>query len=225
VLELGSGRYEAALRIARRQAARDGIGAGTLALVDLVEAAVRCDERDIGLAALEQLTPRAEAAGTTWATGLLARARALLADDDDADMYFRASIEQLAGCQITTDRARSQLLYGEWLRRTRRRRDARDPLHEALEFFDGMGASLFAARARQELAATGERVQRGEAPVDLLTPQEAHIARRAAAGDRNHEIASQLFVTTSTVEYHLRKVFVKLGVRSRTELATLDLPA
>ncbi len=225
VLELGSGRYEAALRIARRQVDRDGVGAGTLALSDLVEAAVRCDERDIGREALDRLTPRAEASGSAWARGLLARAQALLAEGDGADGYYRDSIEHLSGCRVATERARTQLLYGEWLRRARRRREAREPLHEALEFFEGMGASLFAARTRQELAATGERVQRGEAPVDLLTPQEAQIARHAAAGDRNQEIAAQLFISTSTVEYHLRKVFVKLGVRSRTELAALDLPA
>ena len=225
VLELGSGRYEAALRLARRQADRDGVGAGTLALADIVEAAVRCDERDIGREALDRLTPRAAAAGSAWARGLLARAQALLAEDDEADEHYRASIDLLSACRVTTERARSQLLYGEWLRRGRRRRDAREPLHEALEFFEGMGASLFAARTRQELAATGERVRRAEAPVDLLTPQEAQIARHAAAGDRNQEIAAQLFISTSTVEYHLRKVFVKLGVRSRTELAALDLPA
>ncbi len=225
VLELGSGRYEAALRIARRQADRDGVGAGTLALADIVEAAVRCGERDIGLEALERLTLRAAASGSAWAHGLLCRAQALLADGNEAEEHYRASVEHLSGCRVVTERARTRLLYGEWLRRARRRREAREPLYEALEFFEGMGASLFAARTRQELAATGERVQRGDAPVDLLTPQESQIARHAAAGDRNHEIAAQLFISTSTVEYHLRKIFVKLGVRSRTDLAALDLPA
>ena len=171
VLELGSGRYEAALRIARRQADRDGVGAGTLALADIVEAAVRCGQRDIGLAALDRLTLRAAASGSVWAHGLLARAQALLADGDEADEHFRASIELLSGCRVATERARTQLLHGEWLRRARRRREAREPLHEALEFFEGMGASLFAARTRQELAATGERVRRGEHPLTSSPPR------------------------------------------------------
>jgi DNA-binding NarL/FixJ family response regulator len=97
-------------------------------------------------------------------------------------------------------------------------------LHEALEFFETIGASAFAARARNELAATGEHVRSRSAPVNVLTPQEAQIARLAASGERNHDIAAQLCITTSTVEYHLRKIFVKLGVSSRTQLAQVDLP-
>ena len=129
-----------------------------------------------------------------------------------------------SGSTIATDTARTQLLYGEWLRRARRRKEAREPLHEALEFFESIGAAGFAARTRAELAATGEHVRSRSAPATVLTPQEAQIARLAASGERNHEIAAQLYITTSTVEYHLRKIFVKLGVSSRTQLAHVELP-
>ena len=164
------------------------------------------------------------ASGTPWARGLLARARALVANGDEADEQFRLALDELSRSTIATDTARTQLLYGEWLRRARRRKEARGPLHEALEFFETIGASGFAARARSELAATGEHVRSRSAPVNVLTPQEAQIARLAASGERNHDIAAQLYITTSTVEYHLRKVFVKLGVSSRTQLAQVDLP-
>ena len=156
--------------------------------------------------------------------GLLARSRALVAGGDEADEHFRSAIDELSRGTIATDTARTQLLYGEWLRRARRRKEAREPLHEALEFFETIGASAFASRARSELAATGEHVRNRSTPVNVLTPQEAQIARLAASGERNREIAAQLFITTSTVEYHLRKVFVKLGVSSRTLLAQVELP-
>ena len=110
------------------------------------------------------------------------------------------------------------------MRRARRRKEAREPLHDALEFFETIGARRSPRGPRAELAATGEHVRSRSAPADVLTPQEAQIARLAASGERNHEIAAQLYITTSTVEYHLRKVFVKLGVTSRTQLAQVDLP-
>jgi DNA-binding CsgD family transcriptional regulator len=224
VLELGAGRYDAVLRAARHIFDHDSIVLGTLALPDLVEAAARCN--DIGLAqrALARLSDRATASGTRWARGLLARARALVADGDEADEHFRLALDELSRSTIATDTARTQLLYGEWLRRTRRRKDARGPLHEALEFFETIGASGFAARARGELAATGEHLRSRSAPVTVLTPQEAQIARLAASGERNRDIAAHLYITTSTVEYHLRKIFMKLGVSSRTQLAQVDLP-
>jgi DNA-binding CsgD family transcriptional regulator len=173
---------------------------------------------------MTQLPERMAAASTPWARGILERACAIGADDDHAEDRFRASLDELSRCTVVTEVARTQLVYGEWLRRARRRRDARELLHQALELFETIGATAFASRARAELAATGEHVRARSAPVNVLTPQEAQIARLAAAGERNHAIAAQLYITTSTVEYHLRKVFVKLGVTSRTQLAQVDLP-
>jgi DNA-binding NarL/FixJ family response regulator len=133
-------------------------------------------------------------------------------------------MDALSASTIATETARTQLLYGEWLRRARRRKEAREPLYEALQFFESIGVDGFAARARAELAASGEHPRSRSAPATVLTPQEAQIARLAASGERNHEIAAQLYITTSTVEYHLRKVFMKLGVTSRTQLAQVELP-
>ena len=197
--------------------------ASPLALADLVEAAARCDEMDLARQALERLTERAGTAGTPWASGMLAARRAVLHTGDDADECFRLALDDLSRTAMATDTARTQLLHGEWLRRGRRRKEAREPLHEALDFFESIGAPGFAARARAELVATGEHVRSRSAPVNVLTPQEAQIARLAASGERNREIAAQLYISTSTVEYHLRKTFVKLGVTSWTQLAHADL--
>ena len=224
VLELGAGRYDAALRAARRLLDHDSVGVATIGLADVVESATRCGETDLARQAVRRLAERAAGSGSPWANGMLARARALVADDDEADACFRTALDELARTTIATETARTQLLHGEWLRRARRRKDAREPLREALDFFDTVGASGFATRARAELAATGEHVRGRSTPVDVLTPQEAQIARLAASGERNRDIAAQLYITTSTVEYHLRKVFMKLGVTSRTQLAQVDLP-
>jgi DNA-binding CsgD family transcriptional regulator len=160
------------------------------------------------------------AAGTPWAGGLLARSRALVADDAHADACYAEAIELLRQCRMAPDLARAQLLYGEWLRRRRRRVEARAQLRDACEAFDSMGAPGFAARARRELRATSEQVVRRRAEIrDRLTPQESHIAALAAEGAANLEIAAQLFISPSTVDYDLRKVFRKLGVASRTQLA------
>ena len=224
ILELGAGRYGDALRTARRVCEHDSVGVATLALADTVEAAVRSDDRDLATQALERLSVRAAVSGTPWANGMLARSQAVAATGGEADGLYRSALDELARTTIATEIARTQLLYGEWLRRARRRKDAREPLHDTLDFFEAVGASGFAGRARAELAATGEHVRTREAPVDVLTPQEAQIARLAAAGEKNHQIAQQLYITTSTVEYHLRKTFVKLGVSSRTQLAHVALP-
>ena len=216
VLELGAGRYDAALRAARHLLDHDSVVLGTIALPDVVEAAARCGETGARRTGAGPAVGTSVRAGDTVGRGLLARARALVATGDEADDLFRSALDELSRSTIATETARTQLLYGEWLRRARRRKEAREPLHEALDFFETIGASGFAARARAELAATGEHVRSRSAPVDVLTPQEAQIARLAASGERNREIAAQLYITTSTVEYHLRKVFVKLGVTSRT---------
>jgi DNA-binding CsgD family transcriptional regulator len=226
VLDVGGGRYDAAMRTAQRGVEHHGVGLGTVALADLVEAATRCGQKDVAERAVAQLSGHAEASGTPWARGLLLRSRALLATGDDAEDLFHAALEELLRSTLATEQARANLLYGEWLRRERRRRDSRQPLQDALEAFEAIGAERFASRAAAELAATGEHVRKRSAPsTTALTPQEAQIARLAAAGERNSEIAAQLYITTSTVEYHLRKVFVKLGVSSRTQLAQVGLPS
>ena len=224
VLELGAGRYDAALRAGRHVLDHDSVVLGTLALPDVVEAAARCGESVVAEQALDRLAERATASATPWAGGMLARARALVATGEEADTLFRSALDKLSGTTIATETARTQLLHGEWLRRARRRKEAREPLHDAVDFFESIGASAFAARGRAELAATGEQLRTRSAPVDVLTPQEAQVARLAASGERNRDIAAQLYISTSTVEYHLRKIFVKLGVTSRTQLAQVDLP-
>jgi len=148
------------------------------------------------------------------------RVDALLSDGDVADRLYRDSIAHLSGTRARLELARAHLLYGEWLRRERRRRDARDRLLAALESFTAMGAEAFARRAERELLATGERARKRTVDTrDDLTPQEEQVARLAAEGTTNREIAAQLFITQSTVEYHLRKAFRKLDVKSRTQLA------
>jgi len=185
----------------------------------LIEAAIRCGDRAAATAALEAVAPWWQACETSWSLGLLARGQALLADDEHAEDGYRLSIEHLRQCQVTPELARSHLLYGEWLRRQRRRRGAREQLRAACELFGTLGMEAFAHRAQAELRAAGEHaaVRRVGTP-DRLTPQEAQIARLAADGATNLQIAAQLFVSASTVDYHLRKVFRKLGVTSRAQL-------
>jgi DNA-binding CsgD family transcriptional regulator len=165
------------------------------------------------------LEERTRAAGTDWALGIQARSRALLSDGQAADSLYREAIQRLERSRAAVHLARSQLVYGEWLRRNNRRVDAREQLRVAYESFSRMGAEAFAERARRELLATGETVRKRtvEAP-DVLTAQEAQIARLAAGGHTNPEIGGQLFISPRTVEYHLRKVFTKLGISSRREL-------
>ena len=193
---------------------------GALALPDLVEAAARCGETGIAEAALGRLAERALAADTPLALGLLARSRALLAGDADAELLYQQAIGYLKQCRAAPQLARAHLVYGEWLRRQRRRRDARDQLRTAHEMFTAMGAEAFAERARIELLATGERARKRIAETETeLTPQEAQIARLVSQGESNRDIAAQLFLSPSTVDYHLRKVYRKPGVASRTQLA------
>ena len=228
VLELGLGNYQAALKSALDIYDDDPTLFGTQVLPELVEAAARCGETGLADAALGRLAERAPAAGTPRALGLLARSRALLASDVGAEPLYAEAIGHLGQCRARPQLARAHLVYGEWLRRQRRRRDARQQLRTAYEMFTVTGAGAFAERARIELLATGERARQRTAPAqDELTPQEAQIARLVSQGESNRDIAAQLFLSPSTVDYHLRKVFRKTGVTSRTQLArtmTADSP-
>jgi DNA-binding CsgD family transcriptional regulator len=218
-LELGLGDYAAAVHHALEALPRENI-LGFAAFADVVEAGTRCGERETAAAALEAFTPWALASGTDLALGLLARSRALLADDDHAEAEYRLGVDHLQRCRLVPELARAHQVYGEWLRRQRRRRDARDQLRRAFEMFDEMGMTAFAGRARAELRATGERARpRSLGTPEVLTAQEAQIARLAAERLSNREIAGQLFISARTVEYHLHKVFRKLDVTSRVQLA------
>jgi DNA-binding CsgD family transcriptional regulator len=219
VLDLGLGRYAQALDAAQRIFDDDAAGYANRSLADLVEAAVRTGDRGAAEAALARLAERAAVSGTPWALGLLARARALLAAGGAAEPHFQESLTQLARTTVRTELARTRLTYGEWLRRSNRRLDAREQLRGAYDAFAAMGASAFARRARDELVATGGRAPLPTAPTTHgLTPQESQVAALAAAGATNAEIATRLFVTVSTVEYHMNKVLRKLDVTSRRQL-------
>jgi DNA-binding CsgD family transcriptional regulator len=220
VLELGLGRYREALVQARAGYAEDVPGWGTRLLPDLVEAAVKAGDRDTVEAALARLSERAEASATPAALGLLARSRALLADGDQAELLYQEAHRQLSRTPMAPEIARTHLLHGEWLHRSGAKAEARRRLRTAHEMFTGLGAQAFAERARRERSATGERIGKHPGPAAAeLTVREHEIARLGAAGATNGEIARQLFVSTSTVEYHLRKVFRKLGLTSRRQLA------
>jgi DNA-binding CsgD family transcriptional regulator len=195
---------------------------GNLILPEIVEAGVRSGNNSVAAAALDRLDERARISGTPWAFGLLARSRALLAADDDAEALYMEAIEQLDGSPVAAESARAHLLYGEWLRRQKRRIDARRELRTAHQLFSTMGARAFEERARLELAATGAHARERSAVTALdLTPQESQIARLAARGDSNAEIASKLYISPNTVDYHLRKVYRKLALRSRRDLRRL----
>jgi DNA-binding CsgD family transcriptional regulator len=160
------------------------------------------------------------ACGTDWALGVEARSRALVTEGEAAELFYREAIERLGRTRVRAELARARLLYGEWLRRAGRRLDAREELRAAHEQFTAMGAEAFAERARRELLATGETARKRTAETrDELTPQEAQVARLAALRQTNSEIGAQLFISPRTVEWHLRKVFAKLGISSRRELA------
>jgi DNA-binding CsgD family transcriptional regulator len=220
VLENGLGHYEAALAAAQEAADGKPFWVATRVLPELVEAAARSDERELADLAVVQLAATVLPTSTEWGLGLLARCRALLAPDGDADELHQDAIDHLRRCRAVPELARARLLYGEWLRRRGRRKKAREQLSLAYEMFDSMGAGAFADRAATELGATGARVRtRTPGSVDVLTPHEARIARLAIEGASNSEIAAQLFISPRTVEYHLHKIFRKLGISSRTQLA------
>jgi DNA-binding CsgD family transcriptional regulator len=221
VLFNGLGRYDAACAAAGRACEFEDLGVYGRSLAELVEAASRTGAVDEAERALERLEARTSAAGTDWALGVAARSRALLLDGDAAESCYREAVERLARTRMATHLARARLVYGEWLRREHRRVDAREQLRAAHEVLAGMGADAFAERARRELQATGETVRkRSVETASTLTAQEEQIVRLAAEGATNPEIGSRLFISPRTVEYHLTKVFVKLGVTSRRELRT-----
>jgi DNA-binding CsgD family transcriptional regulator len=198
----------------------DGLSVGTFWTVEVVEAAARCGRADVATAAVEMLAEVTSASGTDWACGVEARCRALLADGPAAEDLYRESIERLGRTRLRPDLARAHLVYGEWLRRERRRSEARAELRFAHNMFEEMGMEGFAGRAHRELEATGETARKRTVATDpeLLTAQEAQIARLARDGHSNPEIGSRLFISTRTVEYHLQKVFTKLNVQSRRQL-------
>jgi len=221
LLYLGLGRYAEAVAAAE-QAASGNLGPFTAqALPDLVEAAARSGALDLARAALDRLAGYTAVADSDWAAGLLTRSRALAADDDtDPEPSYREAVERLDRTRLRFEAARARLVYGEWLRRQGRRVDAREQLRAAHEAFTAMGADGFGERARHELLATGEKVRKRTVDtVNDLTPQEAQIARLARAGRTNAEIGAELYISARTVEWHLRKVFGKLGITSRRELA------
>jgi DNA-binding CsgD family transcriptional regulator len=219
VLYNGLARYDAAAEAAQRGLEHDPhIG---WSLAELVEAATRAGKPEVAAAALPQLEERARAADTDWALGVLARSRALMSEGEVANAMYREAIERLTRTRIRVELARAHLLYGEWLRRIGQRVDARDQLRVAHDMLSATGADAFAERARRELQATGETVRKRAVQTRIeLTAQEAQIARLARDGLTNPEIGAQLFLSPHTVEWHLRKVFAKLDIRSRKQLST-----
>ncbi|HEY2491052.1 MAG TPA: LuxR C-terminal-related transcriptional regulator, partial [Streptosporangiaceae bacterium] len=220
VLYNGLGRYEEALAAARQASEHKHVYISVWALPELIEAAARAGNPRAAGDALDRLAGTSRAGGTEDGLGIEARSRALLSEAEAAEGYYREAIDRLSRTRRRPDLARAHLLYGEWLRRQRRRRDARDQLRTAFAMFEAMGMEAFASRARAELRATGERARprRPGAP-EVLTPQEEQIARLVAEHLTNREIAARLFISASTVEYHLRKIFRKLGASSRAQLA------
>jgi DNA-binding CsgD family transcriptional regulator len=228
VLYNGLGRYDDAFCAAEAALADpDELWFSPWATVELIEAASRSGRGPAATAALERLAAGTSASGTYWACAIEARSRALLSDGTLAEALYRDAIDRLAATPVRLDLARSHLLYGEWLRRERRHVEAREQLRVADGLFSEFGMEAFAARARVELRATGEHVRkRAFDHSNDLTPQEAQISQLVGQGATNHEIAAQLFISPSTVEYHLHKVFRKLGIKSRTQLArrVLEVP-
>ena len=219
VLHNGLGHYEAALAPAQSASARDQLMVSVWSVPELIEAATRSRRTEIAAEALEHLSERTRAAGTELALGIEARSRALLSEGDVAEGLYREAIERLGRTRIRLDLARAYLVYGEWLRREGRRVDAREQLRAAHDMLAAMGIEAFAQRARRELWATGETVRKRTVETrEELTAQEAQIARLAAEGRTNPEIGGVLFISARTVEWHLRKVYPKLGITSRREL-------
>ena len=215
----GLGRYDVALAGARQACEYEDLGLFGWSLAELIEASARSGAYGAAIEAARRLEDRTVAAGTDWGLGILARSRALLSNGHSADSLYREAIERLGRSRIKVQLARAHLLYGEWLRRENRRLEARDQLRIAFDSFHAMGAEAFADRSRRELLATGETVRKRAVDTrDSLTTQEHQVARLAAEGNTNSEIGSQLFISPRTAEYHLHKVYSKLGITSRRSL-------
>jgi DNA-binding CsgD family transcriptional regulator len=215
------GQYPEALAAATAGDSPDSLMVSNLLLVELIESAARIGAHTTATDGLARLSEMARVCGTDWVVGIEARSRALLSEGDEAETLYREAIERLGRTRVRAELARAHLLYGEWLRRENRRIDARQELRRAHEMLTEMGMEAFAQRARQELMATGETVRKRtvETVVDL-TPQEAQIALLAREGLSTPQISTQLFLSARTVEWHLGKVFTKLGISSRRQLRT-----
>jgi DNA-binding CsgD family transcriptional regulator len=225
ILNNGIGNYQAALAPALRAAEQNDLALSAWSTIELIEAAARSGASDTAAGAVARLCEMTSASGTDWALGVEARSRALISDAADAEPLYRDAIERLGRTRMRVELARTHLLYGESLRRERRLGDARTQLHIAHDMFDTMGMEAFAERARRELLATGETARK-RTPVATgaqLTPQEEQIARLAGEGLTNPEIGARLFISAKTVQYHLSKVFTKLGISSRSQLRTPSL--
>jgi len=220
VLHNGLGRYEDALAAALQATEYpEELRFSTWALAELVEAAARSGNTESAADGLQRLAETTRPSGTDWALGIEARSRAMLSRGEVAESLYREAIERLGRSRIRVELARAHLVYGEWLRRERRSLDAREQLRTAHEMFTAIGMDAFAERASRELLAAGETARKRTVETgDPLTPQEAQIARLARDGLSNPEIGARLFLSPRTVEYHLRKIFAKLGIRSRTQL-------
>ena len=222
VLYNGLGRYQDALVAAQRACEHEDLALVGWGLAELIEASARSGNTDLAAGALRRLEERTSASGTDWALGIEACCRALLSEDETAERLYCDAIERLARTRIRVALARAHLVYGEWLRRENRRKDAREQLRIAHRMLAEIGMEGFAGRARRELLATGETARKRTVDTrDELTAQEAQIARLAGDGHTNPEIGAHLFISPRTVEWHLRKVFTKLGVGSRRELRAL----
>ncbi len=221
LLYLGLGRYQEAVPGAQLATASPGtIGMPPWAIAELIEAAVRTGKTDLAADAYERLAEMTDASGTDWALGIQARSHALLGNGAQAEERYREATARLQRTGLRICLARAHLLYGEWLRRERRRIDAREQLRTAFHMLDSMGVAAFAERARRELQATGETARKRGPGVrtDQLTAQESQIARLASDGLSNPEIGARLYISPHTVQYHLRKVYAKLGITARSQL-------